>query len=33
VIGFIVGYREATFRELVKRVVDVILSPGTTRDR
>ena len=29
-IGFIVGYREATFRELVKRVVDVILSPGTT---
>jgi len=30
VIGFIVGYREATFRELVKRVVDVILSPGTT---
>ena len=30
VIAFIVGYREATFRELVKRVVDVILSPGTT---
>jgi hypothetical protein len=28
VIAFVVGYREETFRELVKRVVDVILGPG-----
>lgn len=26
VISFVVGYREETFRELIKRVVDVILS-------
>ncbi len=28
VIAFVVGYREETFRQLVKRVVDVILGPG-----
>lgn len=28
VIAFVVGYREATFRSLVTRVVDVILGPG-----
>ena len=28
VIAFVVGYREETFRELVKRVVDVLLGPG-----
>lgn len=28
VISFVVGYREATFRTLVTRVVDVILGPG-----
>lgn len=28
VMAFIVGYREETFRELVKRVVDVMLGPG-----
>jgi IPT/TIG domain len=31
VIAFVVGYREKTFRELIKRVVDVILAPGTTQ--
>jgi hypothetical protein len=30
VIAFVVGYREATFRALVTRVVDVILAPGVT---
>lgn len=28
VLAFVVGYREETFRELVKRVLDVILNPG-----
>src|SRR6266849_7638069 len=28
VIAFLVGYREETFRELIKRLVDVILTPG-----
>jgi hypothetical protein len=28
VISFIVGYREATFRSLVTRVVDVVLGPS-----
>jgi hypothetical protein len=28
-IAFIVGYREQVFRELIKRVADVILSPGS----
>jgi IPT/TIG domain-containing protein len=28
IIGFVVGYREETFRELIKRLVDVLLSPG-----
>lgn len=34
VISFVIGYREETFRELVKRVVDVILSstPADTSD-
>jgi hypothetical protein len=27
-IAFVVGYREQVFRELIKRVADVILSPG-----
>ncbi len=33
-IAFVVGYREQVFRELIKRVADVILSPanGTTPD-
>lgn len=30
VISFVVGYREATFRALVTRVVDVVLGPATT---
>jgi hypothetical protein len=30
IIGFVVGYREETFRELIKRLVDVVLSPGQT---
>lgn len=30
VIAFVIGYREATFRSLVERVVDVILAPGAT---
>jgi hypothetical protein len=28
VIAFVVGFREETFRSLIKRVVDLILSPG-----
>jgi hypothetical protein len=28
-IAFVVGYREAVFRELIKRVADVILTPAT----
>jgi hypothetical protein len=31
VIAFIVGYREETFRELVKRVVDVLLAPAEAK--
>lgn len=31
VIAFVVGFREETFRTLVKRVVDVLLSPGDTQ--
>ena len=27
-IAFLVGYREETFRELIKRLTDVILTPG-----
>jgi hypothetical protein len=27
-VSFLVGYREETFRELIKRLVDVILSSG-----
>src|SRR6478609_3705577 len=27
-VAFLVGYREETFRELVKRLSDVVLSPG-----
>lgn len=27
-IAFLVGYREETFRELIKRLVDVLLAPG-----
>ena len=29
IVGFLVGYREETFRELIKRLVDVVLGPGT----
>ena len=29
-VAFLVGYREETFRELIKRLVDLILAPGTT---
>lgn len=29
VFAYVVGFREATFRDLVTKVVDVILSPGT----
>lgn len=28
VVAFVVGFREETFRKLIKRVVDVILGPG-----
>jgi IPT/TIG domain len=28
VIAFLVGYREETFRELIKRLADVLLTPG-----
>ena len=27
-IAFVIGYREQTFRELIKRLADVILTPG-----
>lgn len=27
-VAFLVGYREETFRDLIKRLVDVILTPG-----
>jgi hypothetical protein len=27
-IAFLVGYREETFRELIKRLVDIVLAPG-----
>lgn len=30
VIAFVVGYREATFRELITKVVDTIVGPGET---
>jgi hypothetical protein len=29
-VAFMVGYREETFRQLIKRLVDVILSPGNS---
>ncbi|MBV9124410.1 MAG: hypothetical protein JO112_13705 [Planctomycetes bacterium] len=29
VVAFLVGYREQTFRELIKRATDLILQPGT----
>jgi hypothetical protein len=29
VVAFLVGYREETFRELIRRVTDMILKPGT----
>jgi hypothetical protein len=29
-VAFVVGYREETFRTLIKRVVDILLSPGDT---
>lgn len=28
-LAFLLGYREATFRELIKRVTDIILQPGS----
>lgn len=30
VVAFLVGYREATFRGLIQRATDVLLSPGDT---
>jgi hypothetical protein len=30
VIAFTVGYREESFRELVKRIVDIVFKPGAT---
>jgi IPT/TIG domain len=30
-VAFLVGYREATFRELVKRLGDIVLKPGDTQ--
>lgn len=30
VVAFLVGYREETFRELIRRVTDLILKPGTS---
>jgi len=30
-VAFLVGYREETFRELIKRLVDIILAPGTVQ--
>jgi hypothetical protein len=32
VLAFIVGYREETFRDLLKRVTDLILRPDSDRD-
>jgi hypothetical protein len=32
VIAFVVGFRESAFRDLVTKVVDVILGPGKTDD-
>jgi outer membrane biosynthesis protein TonB len=29
-VAFLVGFREETFRELIKRLVDIILSPGNS---
>lgn len=29
-VAFVVGYREETFRTLIKKVVDILLSPGDT---
>lgn len=31
VIAFVVGFREETFRTLIMRVVDILLSPGDTK--
>jgi hypothetical protein len=30
IIAFLVGYREETFRELIKRVTDIILTPAAS---
>jgi len=30
IVAFLVGYREETFRELIKRATDLLLSPGQT---
>jgi hypothetical protein len=32
VIAFVVGFREQTFRSLIQRVVDILLSPGDTQN-
>jgi hypothetical protein len=29
-VAFVVGYREETFRELIKRLTDIVFSPGQT---
>lgn len=31
VVAFAVGYRESTFRELLKRIIDLILAPGPAK--
>lgn len=30
-VAFLVGYREETFRELIKRLVDIVLAPGNVK--
>ncbi|BDU72702.1 hypothetical protein [Mesoterricola silvestris] len=32
IVAFLVGYREATFRDLIKRVTDLVLKPSTPSD-
>lgn len=31
-VAFVVGYREKTFRDLIQRVIDVVLAPGDGTD-
>jgi len=32
-VAFLVGYREETFREMIKRLVDLIFTPATTKPK